>query len=81
MVGALGDFVVAGSGSLASRVTDAAKEFRGASFATGQTLLSDTFLVAYGINSVFESFEDNAAGEYKPALACQMAQSRNYILI
>ena len=38
VVGALGDFVVAGSGCLASRVTDAGKEFRGASFATGQTL-------------------------------------------
>ena len=36
VVGALGDFVVAGSGSLASRVTDAAREFRGASFATGE---------------------------------------------
>ena len=36
VVGALGDFVAAGSGSLASRITDAGREFRGASFATGE---------------------------------------------
>ena len=31
--------------------------------------------------SVFGSFEDKAAREKQPALACQMAQSRNLVLI
>ena len=31
--------------------------------------------------SVFESFEDNAAREQQPALACQTVQSRNLVPI
>jgi hypothetical protein len=36
VVAALGDFVVAGTGSLASKIPDAGREFRGVSFATGK---------------------------------------------
>ncbi len=40
-MGALGDFAVAGTGALSTKIPDSGREFRGVSFATGRQRIND----------------------------------------